>query len=72
MPVIIDVPVFPNIAATTIFYVHRCERFLPEILPIEATNLYFYGFLLRLFPCRKVQFSMFFHVSNLILTFQTD
>ena len=33
---------------------------------------YLHGFVLTLFPSRIVQFSTFFHVSNLIQTFQTD
>ena len=39
---------------------------------IRSYSIYLNGFLLTLFSSRTVQFSMFFHISKLIQTFQTD
>ena len=36
---VIDLPVFPTIAPSTNFHVHRCELLLPEFLPSGATMI---------------------------------
>ena len=52
------------------FHVHNI--YITKLWAISSYFIYLHGFIFTLFSSRTEHFSMFFHVSNLILTFQTD